>query len=151
MCEELHKKMVSGSWLPLAIPTEWTRTEAGMAAAAESAQSMTWNGTRTASAARSEDGRRLVLRLTSRANESIRVQIKVDGDGDAWANASYVATVLSAPTLTAVNTAAAPMEVAPVKRPARRLGDVLDGCQARAAGAELCRVSRSARSRSNRE
>ena len=97
-----------------------------MAAAAESAQSMTWNGTRTASAARSEDGRRLVLRLTSRANESIRVQIKVDGDGDAWANASYVATVLSAPTLTAVNTAAAPMEVAPVKRPARRLGDVLE-------------------------
>ena len=155
--------MVRESWQPLAVPVRWavaSSPDGGAAASLDAAashnvgghvgrrqhatpdawqqQQQKWNGTKTASAARSADGRRLVLRLTSRADRPIRVRLEVQGEngggggggggrggGGAWANATYTATILSAPSLRAINTAARPMAVAPVRRPSASVREAL--------------------------
>ena len=70
-----------------------------------------------------------MLRLTSRAAHPIRVTIELaseDGAPFNVATSTYVASVLSAPSLADVNTAAQPQRVAPAKLPPKRLSEPLD-------------------------
>ena len=99
--------MVSATWQPLGVAARWALEDDGGPAQ--------WNSTFTASAAVSEDGRTLVVRLSSRAPQPVNVTILLEGcGGQQWANATYVATMLSAASLTAVNSWAGPRQVAPV-------------------------------------
>ena len=116
--------MVSDAWQPLAVPVSWTRP--GPATVGDA-----WNATFTSSAARSKDGTSLVLRITSNASAPIRVLIVLEPAAvephvlKGWDNATYVARVLSAPSLDAINTPAAPRAVAPVQHPAASVREPL--------------------------
>ena len=113
--------MVSETWQPLGVPATWP------APPGAPTKGSAWNASRTVSAARSADATRIVLRLTSSAEHPVRVQLVVDGDlNGAWTNATYVATVLSAPSLTAINTPATPMAVAPMKHPPASMWEPLE-------------------------
>jgi hypothetical protein len=102
-----------------------------------------WNGTYTCSAARSADGRTIVVRLSSRAATPVTVQIVLADHPCAPADhtppdrpqeaphapceaSTYVASVLAASSLAAVNTAAQPLAVAPEQRPRVSLATPLE-------------------------
>lgn len=139
--------MLGASWLPHGLSATWHqnttwhspttsgRADAVTASAATaspppkpSGASSVWNASFSVSAGRSASGKRLVVRLVSRSDAPVSVQLEIAGV-PAWPASRraprYVATLLSAPSLSAINTAGEPRRVAPEVRPAASLSEPL--------------------------
>lgn len=132
--------MIGDSWLPVGLDARW-KEETVKNNKDEGSSGSAWNATFSASAASTEDRRRLVVRLRSNATKPVSVRIVLSpsllararssssyshhmrramGDGP-----SYVATVLSSASLTQTNTAHDPYRVAPAVQPTKSLHEPL--------------------------
>jgi len=107
--------MIASSWQPLGLNVSWSADGGG----GTDRRGSRWNATYSASAARSANGRTVVIRLLSHATTPTTVSFTLLGRRRAMKStaATYVATTLAAPALDAINTAAEPLGVAPREHP----------------------------------